>query len=104
MPLRVMMTCSACPEQYDVLDGDKTVGYLRLRHGRFYAAYPDVGGKVVYEHHFPDKRGCFDNKGERDYHLRFAVDAITKTIASEPPKAPDVDFILDLNGHEDFAG
>lgn len=47
--LRLVCTCSACPEQYDVFDGDTQVGYLRLRHGYFRADYPDCGGETVYE-------------------------------------------------------
>ena len=34
---RLILTCGACPEQYDVFDGDRQVGYLRLRHGHFRA-------------------------------------------------------------------
>ena len=45
----LVLTCGACPEQYDVFDeSDKNVGYLRLRHGWFNAKYPDVGGEDVY--------------------------------------------------------
>lgn len=48
--LKLVCTCGACPEQYDVYDAnDKQVGYLRLRHGRFRADYPDCGGETVYE-------------------------------------------------------
>ena len=42
------MTCSACPEQYDMIDPEgNTVGYFRLRHGYFSVEYPDCGGKQV---------------------------------------------------------
>lgn len=48
--LKLVCTCGACPEQYDVYDAnDKQVGYLRLRHGHFRADYPDCGGETVYE-------------------------------------------------------
>jgi len=47
--LRLVCTSPACPEQYEVLDAEgKQVGYLRLRHGRFRADYPDCGGETVY--------------------------------------------------------
>jgi hypothetical protein len=47
--LRLVCTSPACPEQYEVLDaGGRQVGYLRLRHGRFRADYPDCGGETVY--------------------------------------------------------
>lgn len=44
--LRLVLTCHACPEQYDVYLGDKLIGYMRLRHGYFRAEYPV--GNVVY--------------------------------------------------------
>lgn len=47
--LRLVCTSPACPEQYDVFDPQGTqIGYLRLRHGRFRADYPDCGGETVY--------------------------------------------------------
>ena len=46
---RLTMTCSFCPEQYDVVDDvGRQVGNLRIKHGRFTAQYPDVGGKLVF--------------------------------------------------------
>jgi hypothetical protein len=46
--LRLVRTCAACPEQYDVFEGETQVAYLRLRHGRFRADVPDCGGDTVY--------------------------------------------------------
>lgn len=31
--LRFELTCGACPEQYDVYNGETQVGYVRLRWG-----------------------------------------------------------------------
>jgi hypothetical protein len=88
-----------CPEQYDAfLDGEQ-VGYLRLRHGHFTVECPDCGGCLVYEAD-PEGQGAFDDE-ERDYYLRFAVNAIHRWIADgrpamEPldarPPAPDVEY------------
>lgn len=64
-------TCGACPEQYDVFQNGEQVGYLRLRHGRFYAVVPDVCGDIVFEAN-PDGDGCFYDH-ERDYFLTKAV-------------------------------
>lgn len=76
--LELVKTCSACPEQYDVLlEGDR-VGYMRLRHGHFYASVPDVGGQVVYEAE-PRGDGCFD-PDERDYYLGEALWAIAESL------------------------
>ena len=33
--IKLTLTCTACPEQYDALYEGKVVGYLRLRHGSF---------------------------------------------------------------------
>ena len=47
--VRLVQTCGACPEQYDAFIGDELVGYLRLRHGYFYASYPGIDGDKVYD-------------------------------------------------------
>jgi hypothetical protein len=79
--LRLVLTSSACPEQYDVFDGDKQVGYLRLRHGYFRADVPDCGGDTVYESETRGD-GCFIDYEERDEELGKAVAAIRKKIGS----------------------
>lgn len=93
--IRLRLTCVACPEQYDAFDGDKQVGYLRLRHGGFTVECPDVGGVLVYEAH-PVGDGIFEDN-ERDYFLRFAVDAIQKWMRGEfkRPAAPDVRYEIE---------
>ena len=85
----------ACPEQYDCFDGEKQVGYLRLRHGHFTVQCPDVGGDIVYDA-CPEGDGGFYPE-ERGKHLKFAVDRIQKWISNgnkslpEEP-TPDVEF------------
>ena len=71
MSLRFEKTCDACPEQYDVFDGDKEVGYVRLRFSHLYASCPSVGGKVVYEATIGESGwdGCFENEAQREFHL-----------------------------------
>lgn len=76
MSYTLVETCYACPEQYDVFDGKRLVGYLRLRHGYFAAYYPDVDGECVYEADTIGD-GCFDDD-ERDMHLTAACVAIAK--------------------------
>lgn len=72
----LIMTCGACPEQYDVmLDGEK-VAYLRLRHGMFRADVPDCGGETVYQAS-PKGDGMFEDN-ERDYYIHNALSAIEK--------------------------
>lgn len=63
----LVITCDACPEQYDVFHNGEQIGYLRLRHGYFAARYGGVNGPTVYE---SDAKGDGSfNDGEREYHL-----------------------------------
>ena len=66
--LKFVMTCPACPEQYEVFNGAVQVGYVRLRHGFLRCDYPDHGGETVYEAS-PDGDGCFNSEKERLTHL-----------------------------------
>lgn len=77
--LRLVCTCGACPEQYDVFDGERQVGYLRLRHGYFRADCPDCGGETVHES-YPRGDGIF-NDDERMAHLTAAVRKIRAWMA-----------------------
>jgi hypothetical protein len=70
----LVCTCGACPEQYDVYEGEKRVAYFRLRHGYFYAACPWVGGEVVYDA-YPDGDGCF-TADEQEFFLTEALNAV----------------------------
>lgn len=74
MGYELIETCGACPEQYDVYMNGRQVGYLRLRHGCFYADYPNTGGEEVYRA-YPKGDGIFESD-ERDYYLTKAVMAI----------------------------
>ncbi len=94
--IRLVETCFACPEQYDAYDGDQQVGYLRLRHGTFTVECPDVHGELVYRAS-PEGDGRFGND-ERDYYLRFSVDAIQRWQRGEKPTkpaAPDVEYEIE---------
>ena len=70
----LQLTCSACPEQYDVIKAKNKVGYLRLRHGSFTAEYP-YDGEIVYRAQ-PNGDGVFDDAEEREAHLSAAIRAI----------------------------
>lgn len=75
--LHFIQTCSAFPEQYDVLYNGKTVGYIRLRWGNMYVECPDVGGELVYEAQPEEGFGDFHTDEEREYYLGCARNAIT---------------------------
>jgi hypothetical protein len=80
--LKLVQTCSACPEQYDVFDetGEK-VAYLRLRWGYFSARVPNSVGQEVYDANIGDgMTGCFTGEAEREKHLTKAVKAIKKEL------------------------
>lgn len=75
--LTLVLTCGACPEQYDVFNTkDEQVGYLRLRHGNFTVECPDVRGTLVYAAQ-PKGDGIFEYE-EREFYLTEAVKAINK--------------------------
>lgn len=73
---RLVCTCGACPEQYDVFDEatKRQAGYLRLRHGFFRADLDDCGGETVYESQTRGD-GVFDDD-ERMPELTAAIAAI----------------------------
>jgi hypothetical protein len=64
----------SCPEQYDVFDGEKEVGYLRLRHGIFRADWTEGEPVTVYKA-CPVGDGAFASE-EREKYLTAAVQAI----------------------------
>ena len=79
--LKLVCTSIACPEQYDVFDpSGKKVGYLRLRHGKFRADYPDCGGETVYSS-FAKGDGVFLDE-ERKNQLEKAIKAIKERMES----------------------
>lgn len=80
--LRLVLTCGAMPEQYDVFKGSEQVAYLRLRHGYFSVEYPDCGGQLLYEAE-PMGDGVFEDE-ERALYLCRAKAAIIKHLTPPP--------------------
>jgi hypothetical protein len=87
--VELVLTCSACPEQYDAFIDGQRVAYLRLRHGYFYASCPWVEGVTVYEANTKGD-GIFDSE-EREKELNAAVDAILEWVRVEKFKADKLD-------------
>jgi hypothetical protein len=79
---KLVLTCYACPEQYDVFDDEgNQVAYLRLRHGQFTVECPDCGGETVYAIETLGDGIFVDD--ERYFHLREAITKIQKWIIKE---------------------
>lgn len=76
--IKLVLTCGACPEQYDAFLDNRQVGYLRLRHGYFRVDFPDCGGETIFEA-MPEGDGAFGIE-EREGYLRKAVDAICEKV------------------------
>jgi hypothetical protein len=94
---RLVQTCTACPEQYDVYCDEEVVGYLRLRHGGFTARLFGPGGPLVYQAE-PIGDGVFESN-ERDHYLRQAVNAIQRALEQGPPEPiADMDDMQPIRG------
>lgn len=81
-----VMTCEGCPEQYDVFleDGQTQVGYVRLRWGYLYCAYPAYSGEVIYDALVGDGwTGRFRDEKQRNHHLKKIAKAIKKRYKKE---------------------
>ena len=74
--VRLVLTCAACPEQYDAYIGEERAAYLRLRWGHFRVDVPDCGGETIYNVDLGDGlSGCFSPE-ERVIHLPLAIKAL----------------------------
>lgn len=71
----LVMTCSACPEQYDVYKDGRQVAYLRLRHGRFTVTTPDVEGYCILDIDGIKSDGMFEDEARWEF-LTLAIQAI----------------------------
>lgn len=88
--VRLEMTGSGCPEQYDALVDDQQVAYLRLRHGQFRVDYPkhkSDGGAVIYEG-TPEGDGVFKPHERRRFLLE-AKQAIVAAVNAEADYSPN---------------
>lgn len=107
---KLVQTCGACPEQYDVHlnydeetgstedgDGNTCIGYMRLRHGYFYAEYRGV---VVYSANTKGD-GCFE-WDERECHLNRACLSIKDAIDRDNGEEPDLIYEVVEKYYGDF--
>lgn len=82
--IELVMTCAACPEQYDAFYKGKQVGYLRLRHGCFSVDYPNCGAisNTIYYSEDMKGDGMFEDD-EREHFLTEAKIAIVKKLKEQ---------------------
>lgn len=77
--IKLVETCSACPEQYDAFYDNQQVGYLRVRHGGFRVDFGFCGGDTIYYTYDIKGDGCFEDE-EREFYLGEAKKAIIEHI------------------------
>ncbi len=80
---KLVQTCGACPEQYDVYFEDRKVGYLRLRHGYFRAEYRGIEVFGIGTR----GDGIFED-GERTKLLNKACQAIDQAMNEDVDQTP----------------
>jgi hypothetical protein len=77
--IKLIKTCNACPEQYDVYLNNMQLGYLRLRWGFFRVDYLFCGGEQLYVKDFMDEfKGNFKDDIERRRYLDIACELLLK--------------------------
>lgn len=76
---KLVRTCAACPEQYDVYLDETCIGYMRLRWGFFRAEYREI---TVYTAE-TEGDGLFKGDRERKHHLNAACRAIKAAMDNE---------------------
>lgn len=83
--IKLLMTCGACPEQYEAFLCGRKVGYLRLRWGEFSVRVPDELGREVYAATTGGQYdGTFGSQEDRVYHLDRAKKAIAQALTGSP--------------------
>ncbi len=74
------------PEQYEVYDGDRMVGYVRYRFGNLSAEYPDVGMETVFSHTLARETGQMTDL-ERGRWLPVIAKRLRKRIREDASKS-----------------
>lgn len=70
------------PEQYEVYDGEKMVGYVRYRFGELSAEYPDVGMEDIFSRTLERETGQMTDL-ERGRWLPVIAKRLKKRLARE---------------------
>lgn len=88
MKIKFVRTCTACPEQYDVLNEyGNEVCYIRLRNGFLYAECPCSGGVTILEAEGIARGnfggGCFESEEQRKFWLKRIAEAMAEYYGEE---------------------
>jgi hypothetical protein len=89
-PFEVRLTCSACPEQWDILIDGEMVGYLRCRSSRWRLDYPDVCGETLISEPWHPERGRYESNFDDERPAIF--DRVFRTLTArimEDKRAPN---------------
>lgn len=84
--LNVQLTCSACPEQYDVYylkwEWNRVlIAYIRLRHWYLKVDYYGKEEETIYEHTFDEAfKGIFYTEEERQFYLNIIKNKILEKL------------------------
>ena len=91
---KLIQTCGACPEQYDIYleDNDKRVGYMRLRHSHFYVNHISTY-QTVYNS-WVNGDGIFENEQERHKYISLGLEAIKNIIEKNTTKIPEIPYFI----------
>lgn len=92
--LTFVQTCFACPEQYDVYDGDRQVGYVRLRHGYLTCEYPDVGGEEIYSAKIMNSAGADAGVFDDDTLRKECLYEIAGRLLEEMGKSVEMNYAV----------
>lgn len=87
----VELTCSACPEQWDIFFDGRQVGYLRCRRSRWQLHYPDLDfdhktrqwiGEVVFDEEWHPEISPYESNfdDERPAIFKRVFDALIERI------------------------
>ena len=80
--LRFEQTCVACPEQYDVFDGQDQIGYVRVRNGRLTVESPFCGGSLLLSEAV-DGDGMFEDYERAEWLQTIAVILMGASFSTE---------------------
>ena len=90
--IRFLCTCTASPEQYDVMSGKTEIGFIRLRWGIVYCEIPFAGERVYTENMDNSLQGSFNSEHERKVTLENIKNSIIRYLESDDDDYDDEEY------------